>query len=104
MYITINNEKFNIKTCTSFKDRLIGMMFKKSKLNYGLCFPKCKSIHTFFMKQNIDVIMTDKNDKVILYKKNLKPWKIISNKKAYYVYEFSENIIKNINIGDYIKK
>lgn len=96
--------EINVKLCSNFKDRLLGLMFKKEKLDYGLCFPKCNSIHTFFMKQNIDVFMTDKNNKVIYIKKNLKPWKLILPKKnVYYSYEFSTGII-DYKIDDIITK
>ena len=56
---------FKIKKCTNFIDRLMGLMFKKNFDEIYL-FPKCNSIHTFFMKENIDVIMCDK-DNTILY-------------------------------------
>ena len=49
-----------MKTCIKFKDRLIGNMFKKNIID--MCFPKCNSIHTFFMLNPIDVYMTDKNN------------------------------------------
>ena len=42
-----------MKVCTKFKDRLIGNMFKKNIQD--MCFPKCNSIHTFFMFKPIDV-------------------------------------------------
>ena len=101
MKVIINDKKIDLKICTKFKDRLLGLMFKKN-INYCLCFPKCNSIHTFFMKQNINVIMTDKNNKILFYFKKLKPWKIILPKKGvYYTYEFTNNI-KNIKINDYV--
>lgn len=90
----------NLKYCTSFKDRLLGLMFKDDIT--PLCFPKCRSIHTFFMKKNIDVIMVDKNNKVIAIYKNVSKNKIIYNKKAYYVYELPINKY-NIKINDNIK-
>ena len=81
-----------MKICTTFKDRLIGNMFKKEIID--MCFPKCNSIHTFFMLKNIDIVITDKNRKIIKILKNIKPWKIIFPiKKAYYIYEFDHNII-----------
>ena len=87
----------NVKVCKSFLSRLKGLMFKKN-FDYGLVFPKCNSIHTFFMKKNIDVIMTDKHGNVIFTKANVKPWKIIWPKKdAYYTFEFPTNKI-DLNI------
>ena len=100
MKIVINEKKIDIKNCQNFKNRLLGLMFKKEKIDYCLCFPKCNSIHTFFMKQKIDVIMTDKNNKILYIFKSLSPWKIILPKKnVYYTYEFSNNIA-NYKIGD----
>ena len=90
-----NTNNLTIKECNSFKDRLIGFCFKKNKLNYGLLFNKCNSIHTFFCFQNLDVIMTDENNNIIHVYKNLKPNKIILPKKnVKKVYEFSLGIIQ----------
>ncbi len=87
-------DKNLIKNCTSFKDRLNGMTLKKEKENTIYCFPKCNSIHTFFMRKNIDVIMTDKNNNIIKIYNNLKPNKIIfPQKNVYYTYEFDHNYI-----------
>lgn len=92
MYIKINKGKFAIKYCNTFMKRLIGMSFKKTAQNYIYCFPKCNSIHTFFMFQNIDVIMTDKNNNILYAYENIKPNRIILPKKnVYFTYEFSHN-------------
>ena len=94
-------DKNKIKWCKSFNTRLKGMMFNK-KENKIYCFPKCKSIHTFFMLKNIDVIMTDKDNNIIKIINNLKPSKIVLPiKKVYYVYEFDHNLI---NLNNSFKK
>ena len=88
----------NIKYCTSFKDRLIGMMFKKNTNNTIYCFPNCKSIHTFFMFKHIDIIICDKDNNILKIITNLKPYRIIKPlKKAYYIYEFDHNLINLTN-------
>lgn len=69
-------DNLEIKIAKSFKDRLIGLMFKKN-INYGLLFKHCKSIHTFFMLEEIDVVATDNDDNIIRTYKNVKPWKVI---------------------------
>ena len=100
MKIVWSDTEVSVKLCSNFKDRLLGLMFKKEKLNYCLCLPRCNSIHTFFMKQNIDIIMTDKNNVVTHVIKNLTPWKVILPKKnVYYTYEFSTDLV-DYNIGD----
>lgn len=100
MHIYVNNEQIAVKECTSFKDRLMGLMFKDSITPYF--FPHCNSIHTFFMKQPIDVVMTDKSGKVISIYKNLKKNKVVSNHKAYNTYELPINTYK-IELNDIIK-
>ena len=66
MYLLINNKKLEIKEAISFKDRLYGLM-GKTNIDYGILFPNCNSIHTFFMKENIDIIGIDK-DNIVIYK------------------------------------
>lgn len=79
-------------------------MFKKKKIDYGLCFPRCNSIHTFFMLQPIDVIMTDKNNKILYIYSNLKPWKIILPKKnVYYTYELPIGSTNDLKVNDVFK-
>ena len=74
--------------CITFKERFMGFMFQR-ELKKILCFPHCNSIHTFFMRVPIWVIITNKNH-VILYQNIAKPWKIIwPVKHGYYTYEFS---------------
>lgn len=51
-------------------------------INRALLFDKCNSIHTFFMKENIDVIMCDKDNKILFYYKSLPRGKIILPKRG----------------------
>ena len=94
MYIIKNNKKLEIKMCNNIFNRFLGLMFKKN-IKYGLCFPRCNSIHTFFMKIPIDVIMTDKDYNILYIFNNLKPNKIILPKKhIYYTFELPINKFK----------
>ena len=99
MKIIINNDVFNVDVADTFKKRLMGLMGKKN-IKKGLFFPKTKSIHTFFMKEPIDVIMIDHDNKVIYYKKNLKKNKILIKKKAYHTIELPKSSLSKINIHD----
>lgn len=101
MILQINQKKIQVKIYTKFHKRLLGFMFQKRKITTGICFPKCNSIHTFFMFQSIDVIMTDKNQKILKIYPNLKPWRIIlPQKKVYYTYELPINTSNNMKFGD----
>lgn len=86
----------NIKYCTTFFTRLKGMMFERENRQNIYCFPNCKQIHTFFMYKNIDVIVTDKQNKIIKIIYDLKPNHIIKKaSNAFYIYEFDKGIITN---------
>jgi uncharacterized membrane protein (UPF0127 family) len=86
------------KLCTKFKDRLIGNCFKK-EIKKVLVFPKCNSIHTFFMRIPIDIIILNKDKEIIYIKENLKPWRILLPKKrGYYTLEYPAGSTKyNLN-------
>ena len=53
----------------------------EKNINRALLFDKCNSIHTFFMKENIDVIMCDEDNNILYYYRNLGKNKIILPKK-----------------------
>lgn len=81
MIIKYNNKEIKAINCISFYSRLKGFMFKKN-IDYSLLFDKCNSIHTFFMKENIDVILCDKNNTILYFYQNLPKNKIILPKKG----------------------
>lgn len=95
MKLIYENKNIDIIDCNTFFSRLIGFMFKKNITN-ALLFNNCNSIHTFFMKENIDVIMCDKDNTIIYYYNNLKKNKIILPKKK--VYKTIELPINYFNI------
>ena len=101
MYIIHNDKKINVVIANTFFKRLKGFMFKKN-IDYCIYFPRCNSIHTFFMKENIDVVMTDKDNKILKIEKNVAKNKFVSCKKASNTYEFPSNSVI-YNIGDKIK-
>lgn len=99
MNVIINDNKFNLDIADTFLKRFFGFMGKKN-IQKGLFFPKTRSIHTFFMKENIDIIMINKDKRIVYFKKNLSKNKIIIKKKAYHTIELPSNSLKDINIGD----
>lgn len=81
MKLIFEDKEINLTECKSFYSRLKGFMFTRG-INKALLFDKCNSIHTFFMKENIDVIMCDKDNKILFYYNNLGKNKIILPKKG----------------------
>ncbi|MBQ6218380.1 MAG: DUF192 domain-containing protein [Methanosphaera sp.] len=93
----------NLDYASTFKKRLIGLMFKK-EFN-GLIFKQKKrhkilsSIHTSFMKTTIDILYINSNMEIQEIT-TLKPWKIYIPLKSNikYIIELPENTIKRLNI------
>jgi len=102
MKLIYNNKDIDIIKCDTFFSRLRGFMFKKN-INHAILFDKCNSIHTFFMKSNIDVIMCDKDNNIICYYNNLTRNRIIlPKKKVYKTIELPVNYF-NVKINDKIR-
>lgn len=82
--------------------KLTGLMGKKN-INYGIFFPGVSSIHTFFMKESIDVIGL--NDAMIVTSvyENVKPNKIIILKNANHTLELPKGESKRYHIGQKVK-
>jgi len=80
MLLIYQNKTIKIKECRTFFDRFMGFMGKRN-IQTALLFNNCTSIHTFFMKENIDVIMLNKNNEILYYYPNIQKNKIILPKK-----------------------
>lgn len=87
MYLVYGNKQIKLVNCNTFFKRFMGFMGKKN-IDHALMFDRCNSIHTFFMKEKIDVIFCDRNNKILFFYKNLKRNKVILPKKnVWKVYE-----------------
>ncbi len=101
MYLKTNKEKYNIVVANTFSKRLIGLM-GKTNIDYGLLLPNCNSIHTYFMKENIDIIGLDENNEVIYKYENLDKNRLIKIKndhKKTSILEMPANSTKKIALG-----
>ncbi|MCX4254281.1 MAG: DUF192 domain-containing protein [Bacilli bacterium] len=101
MYLKTNKNKYDIIIATNFSKRLMGLM-GKTNIDYGMLFPKCNSIHTYFMKENIDIIGLDENNEVIYKYENLDKNRIIKinyDIKKTSILELPANSSKKIKMG-----
>lgn len=74
----------------------------KTNIDYGILFPKCNSIHTFFMKENIDIVGLDENNEVIYKYESLPKNKIIkinNERKKTSILELPEYASSKIKVG-----
>ena len=92
-----------IIVANNFKDKLLGLMNKKN-INYGLLIKNCKSIHTFFMLENIDVLLLDQDNRILMINRNIAPNKILifKNKKRTNILELPSNSSLNLKVNDII--
>ena len=91
-----------IITAKTYMQKLTGLMGKKN-INYGMFFPGVSSIHTFFMKESIDVIGL--NDAMIVTSiyENVRPNKILILKNASHTLELPKGESKRYDIGQKVK-
>lgn len=97
-----SNEQSDIKitSADTFFKRFRGLM-GKSDIDFAMLFVDFRdsSIHTHFMRFDIDVYFLDENC-VVIEKVTLKPWKFFKPKKqAKYILETKKGALK-IKIGD----
>ena len=92
-----------VKVANNFKDKLLGLMFKKN-IDYGLLIKNCKSIHTFFMREAIDVLLLDKNNKILKINRNINPNRILiyKTKKRTNILELPSNSSTYLKINEVI--
>lgn len=93
--------KMEIKIAKTFKQKLIGLM-GQTKIEYGLLLLNTTSIHTFFMKEPIDIILLNNNMEVIDKRYNIGPNKIVICKNANHILELPKFASKKYKIGQII--
>lgn len=101
MFLKIDKKKIQIDIAKSYTKRLFGLMGKK-EIDYGILFPKCNSIHTFFMKDEIDMIGLNEENQVIYIYRNLPKNKIVKishDVKKTSILELPKNTGRKIQIG-----
>ena len=104
MKLQLDKNLFEIKIATNFMDRVMGFM-GKTNINYGILFPKCNSVHTFFMKEEIDIIGLDNENTILFIERNCSKNKIIKinhNIKKASILELPKNTSFSLNVGDTI--
>lgn len=95
MYIVNNNKKLNLVCADTFLKNLIGLSFKKN-INYAMRF-KCKSIELFFMRERIDICITDKDNNILFLYPNYDK-RLLFKKSAYFIYELPLNSIYYLDL------
>ena len=67
----------DVYVAQSFTERFKGLMFVPKQKAFKLLIKNCNSIHTCFMRFNIDVYCLDKDFKVVKKYINVRPFRFI---------------------------
>jgi len=91
MRVIVNNKPLKTGVANNFFTRLKGLLGRRfMPAGEALVIYPCNSIHTFFMKFNIDVVFLDKNLMIKRVIRNLKPFRAVPYVKgAYYAVEMA---------------
>ena len=86
----------------SFFERFLGLMGKTNlTLKDSIVFPNCNSVHTLFMRENIDVIFVSAQGLVVKIFDSLKPWKmLLPQKHAAHCIELPSKESKRLGIRE----
>ncbi len=77
----------------------MGLMGRESiPAGYSMYFKDCNSIHTYFMKMPIDVIMLDAGGKIVFVRENMAPWTMSFCLKAKDTLEMNTGDIKRMKL------
>jgi uncharacterized protein len=94
----------DLKICESFIDRMFGLLVKKNPRN--LLFKTRFGIHTFFLKEPIDLLVLNQQLQIVKVKPSLKPNQLFFwNPKHSTVIELINGTIRKFNIkpGQFLK-
>lgn len=104
MYLKVRNKKLEIVEYTSFIDRFKSLKFVFEPIDYIIKFPKKKKGHTYFFVQKVDVIQTDKDEKIVYLIKGLRSEEKIRRRKGSYNLYFAPlGTVDYFDIGDKLK-
>ena len=58
--------------------RFMGLQFRAAlPAGAGLLLTPCPSVHTFFMRFAIDVVLLDRYGRIVAVRRNVRPWRIV---------------------------
>lgn len=94
----------NVFSAETFYERLKGLMFYPPENKRFLLIRNCNSVHTCFMKYNIDIVGLDSNFQIIKIFKSVKPFRfVLPQKDVCHIFEIPSNCKFNIDIGNILK-
>lgn len=104
MILKINKKKIPVSLLDCFSDKIKSFRFKLDPIEEGICFYRKKNINTYLFCQKVDIIFTDRNNKILSISRNTSSEKILFGKKGtFYIYLLKENSLEDLEEGDLLK-
>jgi len=88
------------RLATSFGPRFLGLMGRSGlSADEAILFPKCNSIHTFFMRFPIDVVLVSDKGEVVEVVEAMRAWRLLMPRKnVRHVVEMAAGRCKELGI------
>lgn len=68
----------SLEVADGYWSRLVGWQMRRPPHSgHGLLLVPCSSIHTFFVRFALDLVMLDRNGTVLATRRNVRPWRAI---------------------------
>jgi uncharacterized membrane protein (UPF0127 family) len=89
----------------TFWSRFKGLMGRRDLGDVRFWFPRCASIHTCFMRGNIDVVFLDEENVVVSLHPDVRPWRFVNARNAASALELSTGGILGLTlrVGDEVR-
>src|SRR5574344_1685633 len=101
MYLKIEKKKLEIRELKTFKDKIKSLRFVLEVIDYGVRLNKKKWINTYWFCQRVDIIATDKDNKILVIYNDIGSERIfLPKRKTYYIYYLPVNSSNSFNVGD----
>lgn len=96
-----------VRTADDVWSRFVGLMGRRDLNGVRMWFPRCTSIHTCFMRGNIDVVFLDAANVVVSLHPDVRPWRLVNagSAAASSVLELSTGAIHDLTlqVGDEVR-
>ena len=89
------------RVAKDFVSRFVGLMGRTSlSTNEAILFPKCNSVHTFFMRMPIDVILVANDGEVVELITSMHPWRMLApRKRVKHIIEMAPELAPKLGIS-----
>jgi uncharacterized protein len=65
-----------VRVARSYWTRLCGLMLRRGLAETRLWFPRCASVHTWLMLEQIDIVFLDAERRVVRLYAAARPWRV----------------------------